>query len=175
MEKNILDFINGTTKAVKAEFVFTREDTDKGMQHITVKVGETELYDFWVNPKKPRGERPPPKHTGGKKPYIMLMVEEIKKLKEQRIDNIGDIVGCFVLLADNIEWGTGRLIHKRNKKSLKYKDLLENLPYGNNKLSKIISKLKEHDLLSNNSEGYFISTKLFKKGKSIKEANRNGR
>lgn len=168
MDRNLLEFLNGNTSAAKVEVVLAREELPNGIQHITLKQEDKLIYDFWVNPKKAKGEKPPPKHTGGKKPYIMLMVDEVEKLREKGVKNVEELIGYLACLGKYAEWGTGRLIQKRKKTPLRYNDLQKIFTCSNNKLNRILSDLKKYDLLSNNSEGYFISTRLIKKGKTQK-------
>jgi hypothetical protein len=128
-------------------------------------------HTYWVNPhEKSKGK---PKHTGGKKPYSMLMTEEIqnlrKKLKENGVKNAEEVLGYIFVLTEHSEFNTNRLINKRNKKSLQYKDLLEVLDCSSNKLNKMIKILKDNNLLTHTNEGYFISQEFIKKGKSKKK------
>lgn len=133
-----------------------------------IKEGETRpLYPpLWYNPAKKTKTEKQPKHTGGKQPYIMLMVNEVESLREQGVKNIEELIGYVVILGKYIEWNTGKLIHKRSKKPLMYKDLQEIYSCSKPKLNKMINLMKEHDLLYYTDEGYFISSKYIKKGKS---------
>lgn len=169
----ILKFLNGETNAVKADVIISRERAPTGMQYITISGENGTLYSFWHNPQKKARDKPP-KHTGGKKPYIILMVDEIEKLRSEGVPNIEGMIGFIVCLGKHIEWNTGKLIQSRNKKPLQYKDLQAMFNYGNRKLNRVLTELKEHDLLFNTKEGYFISTRFIKKGKTNKEAVRNG-
>lgn len=135
------------------------------------------MFSFWNNPKKKNREKIivdengveateiPPKHTGGKKPYIMVMQEEVERLRSEGVKGVEELIGYCVSMGKYIEWNTGKLIHKRSKKPLKYSDLLDIYKCSNNKLSRMISEMKEHDLLYKTEEGYFISSRLLKKGK----------
>ena len=180
MDKQLLKFINKEVNAAEADTLITRETTSNGMEYITIslKINNEykQLYSFWHNPKKKNREPPvvndnntveekKPKTTGGKKPYLMLMIKEIKALHDKGVKNVAELIGTVACLGENIEWNTGRLIKKRTKQALKYKDLQEILGYSNGKLSKILNELKEHDLLFKTEEGYFISSKYIKKGK----------
>jgi len=180
MDKQLLKFINKEVNAAEADTLITRETTSNGMEYITIslKINNEykQLYSFWHNQKKKNREPPvvndnntveekKPKTTGGKKPYLMLMIKEIKALHDKGVKNVAELIGTVACLGENIEWNTGRLIKKRTKQALKYKDLQEILGYSNGKLSKILNELKEHDLLFKTEEGYFISSKYIKKGK----------
>ena len=157
---------------VNGNFTITREKTSNGSEYIRVlpenKTTEgMELYTFWYNPKSENKDpSKKPKHTGGKKPYVMLMVDEMEDLKEKGVKNVEELIGYVVSLSKYIEWHTGKLIHKRSKKPLKYKDLQQIYGCSNKKLNKMINLMKEHDLLYYTDEGYFISSRFIKKGKS---------
>lgn len=108
-----------------------------------------------------------PKHSGGKKTYVMLMLQQFEEFKNKNINNIEELVGFLVCLSYNMEWRTGRLVHRRNKKQLKYADLLKLFSGGKRKLDRIMKDLKKYELLTHTKEGYFISNKLIKKGSNV--------
>ncbi|MDF2563710.1 MAG: hypothetical protein K0Q53_105 [Massilibacillus sp.] len=166
MDKNLLAFLNKEINVIKTEVIISREPTNKGTELIHFSVGEKELYQVWKNSNDNNVK---PKSTGGKKPYIMLMVQEVIKLKKTSIENIEEVIGFLVLLAENIEWNTGKLINKRSKKPLKYVDLQKTYSGSKYKFEKTMKILKNNDLLTHTPEGYFISSKLIKKGKMSKE------
>lgn len=171
MDKNLSDFLEGNTNIVNLDVILSKELAPNGSEHIRMLWKDHLLYEFWYNPiKRDKGDKPP-KNTGGKKPYVMLMIGELKKLKnsEHKIKNLNEVIGCLTILSEFIEWNTGRLINKRSKKSLKYDDLLRELGYGENKFRGILKTLKDNDLLINKSEGYFISNRLIKKGSKNKD------
>ncbi len=168
MNKELLAFINGEVNAFKQEdIVISRAKLSNGSQHVRISIvgTDTPLYEFWHKRGSPAGDSPP-KHTGGKKPYIMVMVDEIEKLKEtEGLKNAEELIGYLVSLSRYIEWSTGKLVKKRSKKPLKYSNLQAMFTCGNKKLNRILNQLKEHDLLFSTQEGYFISRKFIKKGK----------
>lgn len=170
MEKELFRFISGEVNAVKLSVILVKEILPNGIEHITVKAASEEDYlicQQWINAKKVASEKLP-KHTGGKKPYIILMVDEVEKLRADGVRNVEELIGYLACLGRFIEWNTGKLIRKRSKKPIQYKDLQEIFPCGNRKLNRILNDLKEHDLLFYTDEGYFISPKFIKKGKTKK-------
>jgi len=174
MDDQLLAFLNGSVNAVKqGELILSREIV--GSSHI-IKVSlatddtTIPMYEFWHNPKKIKASQQP-KHTGGKKPYIMVMVAEVEKLRGKGIKNTEELVGFLVCLGQYIQWHTGKLIHKRSKKPVQYKDLQGIFGYGNKKLNRILGDLKKHDLLYSTREGYFISSSLIKKGAKGRQYN----
>lgn len=175
MEKELLKFMNGEVNVARIDCLIRKEIMPNGVIHlwVTNTEGEEILLCEEYRKADDRRNKGSPKHSGGKKPYIMLMTEEIEVLKSQGIKNTDELVGFLASLSKYIEWNTGNLIQKRSKKPLQYKDLKEIFPYGNKKLNRILNDLKEHDLLFNTAEGYFISGRIIKKGK-MKGAVRNG-
>lgn len=172
MDKKTLDYLSkGINTSEIQSPIFSREVTEKGMEHITVTLKEVGvIYRFWNNPFKKIRTKGKPKHSGGKRPYVMISVEEVKalrkKLKCDKVKNAEEAIGFVVLLVDHIEWNTGKLIDCRSKKALRYVDLKEMFGHTNNKLDKILSVLRKYEILINTKEGYFVSTKLFRKGKT---------
>ena len=168
----MLKFLNYETNVVLigGYFMISREIAPNGYEHITEYIitsdGEkVEYRKFWHNPKITEVDKKP-KHTGGKKPYLMVMINEIEKLRDQGVKNVEELIGYVACLGKYIEWNTGRLIHKRSKKPIQYKDLVEIYKVSKPKLNKMINLMKEYDLLYYTDEGYFISSKYVKKGKS---------
>lgn len=180
MDKNLLDFINRKTNVVIiGNLMKSREVKSNGWEFYTETIiypldrsKDVVWHTYWINPKEKK-TNDKPKHTGGKKPYSMLMTEELKatieKLKENGVKNAEEVLGYMFILTEYSEFNTNKLIHKRNKKPLQYKDLQEVFDCSSNKLNKMIKILKDNDLLSNTNEGYFISQDFIKKGKSQKK------
>ena len=166
MDKNILQYIVGETNVLQTNVIISRETTSRGMQYIHVTAGDEVLYEFWHNPNNvPKDKKP--KHSGGKKPYLMLMVEQVEELRKSGVKNVPELIGYLVCLGKYVEWSTGRLIQARSKKSLQYKHLQQIFTCSNKTLNKILADLKEYDLLFHTTEGYFISPKLIKKGAAM--------
>lgn len=177
MNKDLLKYLNRDTNALliydkegNQLGALGREITPTGIECLNISLlvrGELKpLYPkLWFNPneKIPKNEKP--KNTGGKKPYLMLMIDEIEELRNE-VKNVEELIGYVACLGKYIEWNTGKLINKRSKKPLKYIDLLQIYKCSNNKLNKMIKLMKDHDLLYYTDEGYFISQRYIKKGKS---------
>lgn len=178
MDKKVRDFINETSNAIPIPpgSFLTREKSPSGNNFMTLKIpngdgdGDLILSTWWENPNKPANkDKSPPKHTGGKQPYVMLMINEVEKLREKGVKNVEEITGYLVSLGKNIEWNTGRLIHKRSKKPLKYTDLQTIFSCGNKKLNRLLAEMKKHELLFSTDSGYCISPRFIKKGKTKKQ------
>ena len=172
MDKELLDFINNNTGVITLYTRIEREITSDGREHIAVyPIGENgALYSFWRNPNKPDSDTTPvPKHAGGKKPYIMLMVDEVEKLRAAGVKNSEEMIGYLVCMGKYVEWNTGRLINKRNKKPMQYQELQKAFGCGNKKFNKMLASMKKCNLLHKNEEGYFISPQFIKKGQTNKK------
>ena len=158
-----------------------RDITDNKCEYLNLFVvdnvdGEEKDYDWytgiWYNPNKKKPKDPNnPKGTGGKEPYVLIMQNRLidlrKELREKGVKNVEEIIGYVFTLTQYIQWSTGKLVQKkRSKKPLQYSDMVEIFNCSKPKLNKIINILKDNNLLSSTNEGYFISQKFIKKGKS---------
>lgn len=160
--EDVFRYLLGETNVVMLQCTICREQAPNGSQYITIRSGERTIYAFWHTPDSEKGKKP--KHTGGKKPYVMLMTQEIVELRKQGVPNVEELIGFMVCLGRNVEWGTGKLVKGRKKTPIRYKDLLDMFSCGKRKLDRVLKQMQEYGLLSNTNEGYFVSTKLIKKG-----------
>lgn len=166
MDKFLLSYINRESDTFAGELTITREVAPNGSEYVRICLPDDRLlYDFWHNPNKPKRNSKNPKHAGGRKPYLMLMSEEVSRLRGKGIKDVEELIGYLASLGEYIEWNTGRLIHTRSKSPLQYKDLLEIYKCSKPKLNKMLGKMREHELLYHTDEGYHVSSKLIKKGK----------
>lgn len=182
MDKELLQFLNRETNAISfnregCKLIISRELVPNGCEHYyqTISFSDREkdivLKDYWVNPEKTK-KKEKSNYTGGKKPYIMIMVEEIEKLRDSKVTNIEELIGYMVCVGKYIEWNTGKLIHRKGRKrnqSLKYEDLLSIYSCSKPKLNKMLKLMKDNDLIYHTNDGYFVSQKYIKKGKSAKQ------
>jgi hypothetical protein len=148
---------------------FILDDSDKEYRALWNKY----FRNYFGEYKEPDNK---PKSMGGKKPYAMLMTEEVKNLLEKNIKNVDEVLGFLTILSGYMEFHTGKLIDKRQRLKkkqlpLQYNDLLEVCKYSRTKLDKMLKTAKEYNLiyyekpLKDNSGGYFISSNIIKKGK----------
>ena len=121
MDKGLTDFPSGFTNTAICTGMTVMRESINGVELITFLIDSKPYVSLWRNPSK-KDTKDKPKHTGGKKPYLMLMIEAINELKG---DDIDIAVGSAALLGNNIRWNTGLVIDKRTKKPLLYKDLKE--------------------------------------------------
>ena len=140
-----------------------RESTG-AMDYMTISRGEEVLYGWWHNPER-KIRKGVPKHTGGKKPYIKIMVEEIQKHTEISLS----AAGFLIKLAGNINWSDNKLINKRSKKPLNAEGIQKILGIGKSRVYEIISELKKDNVLIDCGDEYRISTCLIQKGGAVGE------
>ncbi|HAW57563.1 MAG TPA: hypothetical protein DCX03_00885 [Bacteroidales bacterium] len=176
MDKKTRDFIEETTDLlpIPTGSFLHRERAPNGMYFMTLRLpnGDSDfaLEEWWKNPNKPaKKDKDPPKHTGGKQPYVMLMTKEVEKLGKEGVKNVAELVGHLSLLGDYIEWNTGKLINKRTKKPLKYKEVLTIFKCGNKKLNRLLKDMKEYELIFATDSGYCVSPRFVKKGRTKKQ------
>lgn len=189
----LADFIAGRNEFVmlyddkgKPAFVIERDRLENSNNHLIQEyvlddkdlkckqLFNKHFRSYYGEYKDPERKR---KTTGGKEPYIMLMTKEIQELRkkfiENKINNHNEIIGYLINLSEYMEWGTGKLIDKRQRLKkkqlpLKYKDLLGVSGYSKTKFENILKVMKDYKLLwysEEENKGYFISTIYFKKGK----------
>jgi hypothetical protein len=153
-------YINREVNAIDGAVV-SREIMPNGVECVYVSIDGNVLYQFFAGKKKCTVDKP--KHTGGKKPYLMVVVERIEGLRDKGIDNIEEMVGFMVCLGELIDWTTGKLRHKRSKREVTYSDLVKHTG-SKRKLDRLIKQLEAEELLFKTESGYFISREIVKKG-----------
>ncbi len=163
MKRELREYLLGERNVVEDKFILSRETTGSAE---LVRLSHRELEEPIVKAWQPKQRRfkkaKKPKHTGGKKPYIMLMLQENDRIAEKLTPE-----GAFFLFRTfrNIDWGTGVLIDLRTKEPLKFVDLLNIVSLSKRKLLRAIRNLKELQVLENKTgEGYIISRCLVKRG-----------
>lgn len=174
MKKETREYVLGERNAVKDEFILSRE-TIGNVEHVYVSLPEDEnpIHDFWTK----RGRRikakpgdintevvsaPGPKHTGGKRPYIMLMQD--RPVSELSFDARAFL---FTIFCENfIEWHTGKVVDRRSKKPLTTKKMAKTFGIGIVRLKKVVSELESKGIISYNSRQscYIVSQDFAKKG-----------
>jgi len=159
VRSDIAKYISGERNAIKDEFILSREKCGSS-EYVQVQHPELPepIYTFWHTRKKANA----PKHTGGKKPYAMIMIEELIRLMKGGLP--AEATGYLIYLTPYIEWGTGKLIYGRGKRQMKFADIMKVFGKSYKTTQAIIAKLKDHDLLAYTKEGYFISRELIKRG-----------
>lgn len=161
MKSDIDKYVSGEKNAVQDEFIISREKCgNSDFVHIHHSKMPEPLYEFWASRKKKRGGKP--RHTGGKKPYVMLMIEGLTAQLANGLP-AGNI-GYLICLAPYIDWGTGRLIYGRQKRQMKISDIETVFQKSRRMTLYILSGLKKYGLLTHDREGYFISRDFLRRG-----------
>jgi len=164
MKKETLEYLRGERNATMDEFILSRERTHSSeLVYINHPELPEPLYTFWSSRGNKGRSKRKPKHTGGKKPYVMLMVEELVSLMRKGLPP--ESAGYLLYLAPFIEWGTGRLVFGRKKRQMTVSDIEKVFRKSRRATLYIIAELRRHDLIIYSSEeGYFVSRDLIKRG-----------
>lgn len=179
MKKETLEYLRGERNAVKDEFIISREKTDTAeLLHISHPDIEEPLYQLWhttkckkvVSCKGEIGEPVKPKHTGGKKPYVVL-VQEVGQVEDAALSIEASALLWKLIRGGHVEWHTSRLIRKRDKAALTKAMMQEMLKVGAVKIKRALSELTAKKILTydRSARAYFIDRKLVKKGGALRE------
>lgn len=171
MKAETREYILGERNATRDEFILSRESTGNA-EYVSVSLPgyDEPIYALWT--KKPQkkkatqatGEIVKPKHTGGKRPYIMLMQDQDDAINQLSLDAAGLV---FKLLAGGfVEWNTGRIIDRRTKKPLTIKMIHTRYKLGVSRTKKLMKELTEAKIIKydRKKRSYFFNTKLARKG-----------
>ena len=167
VKSDFLKYLSGEKNAVRDEFILSREKSN-GNELVFVSHPEISkpVYSFWRAGGKEKNSNQNPKHTGGKKPYAMVMLNELVSVLGKGVPI--ELIGYLVALAPYAEWGTGRLVCGRKKRKMQVADIEKVFRKSRRTTLNTLSTLKKHGLLSCTDEGYFISSHLIKKGRTKK-------
>jgi len=173
INKELAEYLSGQRNAVRDTFILSREKAN-GAEYVSVSLPDnpTPIYNLWTkpikkaNPNKATGiiEEVKPKHTGGKRPYIMLMQDQNDITNTLSIEAAGLM---FKLLAGGfIEWDTGRIMDRRSKQPLTIDKIRSRYKLGKDKSKTIIKELTENDIIKydHKQRAYFFNAKFARKG-----------
>lgn len=183
MDKEFLKFILGETNYYKGEVSISRDPLKgKGSDFYYLEQEGKVALSFWGAVEKGKGKKlkespldqeqeevtnarepPPKKSMGGKAPYVMLMTAKMSEMVREG-KATAEQIGNMAMLSPCIEWGTGRLVKKRSKKSMSSADISKHLGVSERTWQRYFDKFKEAGLMSRGGDSYYISTDLFKKG-----------
>lgn len=163
MNNDLNDYINGIVNAVELHVTISREISSSGTHNVYIKVGEKELYNFWHNPKKKKGQ---PKHTGGKRSYVKLYIDWIEKTKLSVESS-----GTLMRFSNKIQWSTGVLMNLKTKKLLKLSDIIKIIGKSKPTALNILQELKDNNCIQHTKEGYKVNTSYIGKGVSNQNEN----
>ncbi len=88
------------------------------------------------------------------KTNIVIKIKETQLQKEEGLTP--EEMGCLVFLALYMQPRTGKLVYGRNKRNMKYQDILLVLNQGRRKTDRIIKSLKKKGFLFYN-KGYYLN------------------
>ncbi|MFA5629802.1 MAG: hypothetical protein WC958_06150 [Dehalococcoidales bacterium] len=171
LKQPLKDYILGKKNIVQDEFIISREKNSKtNCEFVYVQHPEMDnpMYTFWHS-LRGGGKNKKPKHTGGKKPYAMLMIENLIGLMEDGMP--AEYAGYLLYLVPYIEWGTGKLLYGRKKRPMRSGDITAVFKKKRRSVFLVLAKLKEYNLLYYvPGEGYFVSREIIKRGARKSEA-----
>ena len=179
MKKETMEYLRGERNVAIDEFIVGRERAGNAeLIFVSLPNIEKPLYALWnskktVNKYKVKRDKESaevifefvkPKGTGGKTMYVMLMPNAINELNEEKISI--DAAGMILKLIDCIEWNTGRIYRKRDKKSMTKSMLSTFLNIGDSKLTSIIRELRNLNVIfyDRKKKAYFFNPKFIRKG-----------
>jgi hypothetical protein len=182
VKKELLEYLTGRRNAVKDEFILSREKSGQSeLLYVSHAEMKDPLYALWSGPKSKKkryrqveGEPQPdaiikyeevkPKHTGGKQPYVMLMEGKSKDINDLSMGASGLLLKLFY--GGHIEWNTGRIIRKCDKKSMTLPMFVEQFNAGEREMKRAVVELSANGVMTYNrsKRSYFVSRNLAKKG-----------
>ena len=173
MKKETQEYLVGERNATRDEFILSREKV-RGSEYISLSLPDRNepIYKLWTRKKiykKPSQavgeiEVKQPKHTGGKRPYIMLMQDQrdtINKLSNQAAGLM-----MKLLAGGFIEWDTGRIIDRRSKKPLTISMIRSRYKLDTTKTKGLIKELTENKVIKydRKQRSYFFNADFARKG-----------
>ena len=171
MKKETREYISGERNATRDEFILSRESTGNA-EYINVSLpdGIEPIYTLWT--KKPQkrkaikatGEIVKPKHTGGKRPYVMLMQDQTDVLNTLSTEAAGLLLK--LIGGGFIEWHTGKIIDRRTKKPLTLATIRARYKLGERKTKALIKELTVNKIIKydRKQRAYILNPKFARKG-----------
>lgn len=173
------EFLRGERNAVRGDFIISREQTKKSSFCFVSMASQDEpkhILAGWAKPIKPEPlatirkvgveeqEVKTKKHTGGKRPYIMLMQDKAAVVKELSLGASGLM---FKIIASGcIEWHTGRIIKKRSKKPMTFAMICSEFGLKSAEGKDILRELGDSGIVNydNSKKAYFLDRTFASKG-----------
>ncbi len=190
MKKEMIEYLNGDRNAVRDEFILSRERSGSSeLVRVSIPEVDEPLYSLWKSAKKRRklripveeepdiieqaqvkeqaAEQPQPKHTGGKKPYVMLMEGKSEEIRGLSLEASGLLLKLFY--GGCIEWHTGRIISKLDKRPLALSAMAKRFKVGKNRLRQIMAELSAVGMVRYDPKkhAYFADRSIARKGRSL--------
>lgn len=162
MNKEFLKLLNGEVNAIKQMAIFSIEKyPTNDIKHVFISdIEGCEVFEFNYNPNK---KKPTKKRArGGVASYLKLYISKINELIKQGVTP--DLIGYVICVSLNIRWDDDLLIDLKTKKPLKHSDLQEIFGASRAETTRIISQLKDFNLLKKDKDGYKAVTNFIRKG-----------
>ncbi len=181
MKKETFEFLVGERGATLDQFLLSREIVaNKEQLFISAVSGNYKTPIFRgsvdrlrVSPEelgevaeigKGKIKQHKPKHTGGKRPFIMVMQDKGDILEKLSLNASGLLLK--LLGGGFIEWHTGRVIHRRSKKSMTVKMMCDKFNLKATDIKPILKELANSSVMKydKGKRAYFIDRDIAKKG-----------
>ena len=172
MKKETQEYILGIRNATRDEFILSRESTGNA-EYVNVFLPDREepIYALWTKkPKKRKGAAgageivDKPKHTGGKRPYIMLMQDNNDIINKLPLEAAGLMLK--LLAGGFVEWDTGRIIDRRTKKPMSRENIKNRYRLSPKDTKTIFKALTEKNIIRYvpKKRAYFFNAQFAQKG-----------
>lgn len=176
-------FMRGERNAVRGDFIISREQTKKSSYCFVSLPNQDEptpILAGWAKPLKPEHELlatvhevdkdkvKEPKHTGGKRPYMMLMQDKAMVVKDLSLGASGLLLK--IIASGCVEWNTGKIIKKRSKKPMTIAMICDEFGLKTADCKSILKELGNKEIIryDKSEKAYFIDTDFAKKGGKAK-------
>ena len=174
MKSETREYISGERNATRDEFILSRERVGNAEYvNVTLPGEEKPIYQLWT--KKPQKIKPAmeatgeieivkPKHTGGKRPYIMLMQDKQDVLNKLTLEAAGLLIK--IMGGGFVEWDTGRIIDRRTKQPITITILHTRYKLSERKVKTILKELAGYEVIKydRKQKAYFLNNNLARKG-----------
>lgn len=185
MKKETREYLQGERNAVKDEFIVSRERCGSS-EYVCISLPQNEepIYKGWAKRIKVKansmsqeealvtvnvGVETPvvvktPRHTGGKRPYIMLMQDREDIVKGLSLDASG--LFLKIMFGGYVEWHTGKVICRRTKEPMTKDKIGKTFGIGKVRIKALLGELTAKDVLhyDKKERSYFVDRRLAKKG-----------
>ena len=183
MQRELFEFLQGERNAVRGDLIISRECAGNS-EYYYVSLPQDEdacrpILKGWAKKIRPPKNAIPiatmeevpvskalkkPKHTGGKRSYVMLMQDKESVLHELSIQSAGALMK--LLCSGCVEWGTCRIKRKRGKKAMTANEIYKEIGLTAAEGKAVFAELRLKGILTydNKKKAYFISRDFIKKG-----------
>ena len=107
-----------------------------------------------------KGNIEPPKGTGGKRAYVMFMLDKADVIEGCSIG----AQGLLLQLLYHVEWHTNKLVDKRSKKPLTCKSIAEKNLISVSTIKRCLRELRDKGLINYHDKAYYLDRNIVKKG-----------